>query len=407
MEIGLVYQGDSLKINLPESCTVDIFSPKSDSKAMTCENFIDAYSYNKADSFFEGSSLLVVVNDAHRNTPTAKILTWLKEYRPEIFNAASFLIACGTHEPPDDEQYYKIFGDLYQSIKERVSFHNCQDYDSMTKVGTDSFGEDFWINKKIFNYDKIFIINSVEPHYFAGFTGGRKSFVPGLADFETIERNHNLANSLDCAPMKLKGNPMAEHLESILDMIDTSNVLTLQIVYDSNINIKQFCFGTIRQAFEQAVGLAEKIYACPIKEQYDVALLEILAPLDKSVYQVQKALENGQFAVKDNGAAIVVSSCSDGIGSGHFYKLADKWDKESNKPKDGKLHFGSHKLSRVNAMGKRINVFLYSTQPDEVVSKVYYNALDNIEKYIAAQAIDKTDYRIAVVHDAAHTVMTI
>ena len=274
----------------------------------------------------------------------------------------------------------------------------------ISSTATDSQGQDFYLNKKIFEYDAVFIINSVEPHYFAGFTGGRKSLVPGLADFETIERNHNLANSLACMPLKLKGNPMAEHLDELLSLVELKNVTTLQVVYDSRQEIKKLFFGEIKEAFSNAVAYASEIYACTPDKKYDMVFMEILPPLDKSVYQAQKALENCQAAVKDNGTAVIVAACVDGKGSDHFFELAKNWDKTNNEPKDGKFHFGSHKLSRVNAIGKRIDVRLYSVQSHDLVSQVFYNALEKPDEYLQGK-LNNNNTDIAVIHDAAHTVM--
>lgn len=402
----LSYNNKPLKLDIPSHVHLDVFAPAKTDEQIEFNHFESLLKQSKSDAFLSNGSILFIVNDAHRSTPTVKILKWIYKYNPEIISKANYIIACGTHEPPSGEQYIQIFGDLYNELKDRISYHDCRDYDSMTKVGVDKFGEDVWLDSKIFDYDKLFVINSVEPHYFAGFTGGRKSFVPGLADFKTIERNHNLANSLDCAPLKLEGNPMAEHLISMLELVDTSNVMTLQIVYDSQKKISSLHFGDIRNAFKEAVESAKKIYACKVSDEYDTVLLEILPPLDKHLYQAQKALENSQAVVKDGGSAIVVSSCEEGIGSEHFYKLAENWDAENNKPKDGKLHFGSHKLSRVNAISKRINALIYSNLSNEIVSKVFYKSVESLDRFIKEDSNKKENYRMALVYDAAHTVLT-
>ncbi|MFC1475103.1 hypothetical protein ACFLQG_00510, partial [Candidatus Zixiibacteriota bacterium] len=119
-----------------------------------------------------------------------------------------------------------------------------------------------------------------------------------------------------------------------------------------------------------------------------------------------KALENSQAVVKNNGSAIIIAACQDGIGSEHFYQLAENWDGETNKPRDGQLHFGSHKLSRVNAISKRINTYIYSQLKDEIVKKVFYKSLEDIQHFLLEDSNKKDNYRLALVHDAAHTVLT-
>ncbi len=401
----LLYNNQKLNLDLPPSIRVDTFSPGQAEHPVTEDDFVTACQQSDIIEFLKDDSILFIINDAHRNTPTAQILSWFDNCLPDLIPNISFLVACGTHEPPTIEEYRKIFGNMYEAVKDRVSYHNCHDYEAMAKIGLDKFGEDVWINKKVLKYNKLFTINSVEPHYFAGYTGGRKSFFPGLADFKTIERNHNLANSLDCAPMKIAGNPMAEHLNNLISLIETSKIQTLQIVYDAKKVISSIHFGDIHQAFDEAVIAAEKIYVSKVPHMYDTVLLEIDPPLDRNLYQAQKALENSQAVVKDNGAAIIIAACQDGIGSDHFYQLAENWDGETNQPKDGQLRFGSHKLSRVNAIGKRINNYIYSQLTDEIVKKVFYKSLDDIQHFLLEDSNNNDNYRLALVHDAAHTVL--
>ncbi len=225
----------------------------------------------------------------------------------------------------------------------------------MAPVGKDRFGEAVYLNKAYFEADSVCAIGSVEPHYFAGYTGGRKSLIPGLSDFKTVERNHNLANSLDAAPMKLKGNPVAEHLGEMLDLVDTSKCLSLQIVTDANRAIAGVFAGDLNDSFEKAVNCAAGIFGHTVRHRYDTVMCEVLPPLDGNLYQAQKGLENCQQAVADGGTAVVISACAEGIGSQHFWDLANGWNREDNRPGDGRLHFGSHKLSRVNEMRKRIS----------------------------------------------------
>lgn len=408
MELELNYNNDLLKLNLPDSAKVDIFNEVKIEKPLAFQSFETLF--KDFQSYFNSDSILFVVNDAHRSTPTAQILKWIYDFDKTIIEKAHFMIACGTHAEPDETELKKIFGELFSFVKDRVKFHNCHDDDALTLIGYDKFEQEVSLNSELFKYEKIFIMNSVEPHYFAGFTGGRKSLVPGLADFKTIERNHNLANSLSCAPMKLSGNPMAEHLDELCKMAMKKipallNSLALQIVYDADKKIDSLYFGLITDAFAQAVKRAKELYSNFYDEPYDLVFMEIAPPLDRSVYQAQKALENCQMSVKDNGVGVVVSACLDGIGSKHFFELADSWDKDKNCSKDGKTHFGSHKLSRVNAIGNRITAGLYSEANKNDVAKVFYQPVEDLQKLINKLTKDNNLNRVSLIKDAAHMVM--
>ena len=268
-------------------------------------------------------------------------------------------------------------------------------------------GGEVYVNRLIIEADRIFIIGSVEPHYFAGFTGGCKSLFPGLTDLATIERNHNLANSLQAAPMKIEGNPVAEHLWSLYDLLDDKKFFTVQLVSDCAGQTAAAFFGEVKSAFTEASTFARKLFAPKIVKRHDVVLCEVMPPLDKNLYQAQKALENCQAAVVDGGDAVVVSACEEGIGSDYFFKLAEKWDKENNRAFDGALHFGSHKLSRVNALRKRIGVHLYSELDGDSARQVFYEPVGDLNEFINNKAKNKNNLSLAMVRDAGHTVLKI
>jgi nickel-dependent lactate racemase len=277
----------------------------------------------------------------------------------------------------------------------------------MTLVGRDRFNCEVFLNSAVLRAGQVIAIGSVEPHYFAGYTGGRKSIFPGLTDLATVERNHNLANSLEAAPLKLAENPMAEHLDELMGLIDQDKLFGIQIVTDARHQVAGVFCGSLAKGFRDAVGLAQDIFAHSVTHKYDVVLCELLPPLDKNLYQVQKALENCQAAVADGGSAVVVAACEEGIGSDYFFDLAAKWDRDLNIPRDGKPTFGSHKLSRVNSIGKRIGVRLYSRLSDELPRRVFYEPLHDIERFLKERAEKRTLLRMAVVHDAGHTVLTV
>jgi nickel-dependent lactate racemase len=405
MKIELSYADGTIILDLPSLITVDIFKPATVDNPLGFDAFRNGFVEAHGDRFLSGEPLLVVVNDGYRNTPTATILQWLDKLDRNVVDQAYFLIATGIHGAPTEEHYNRIFGPFWNRVRARVSYHDCHDLTSMALLSTDSLGGDVWLNKAVLDYPKILVIGSVEPHYFAGFTGGRKAIFPGLTDFETVARNHNLANSLQAAPLKIKRNPVAEHLDSLMRMLDPRKFFGIQIVTDSKRQTAGIFCGELDSAFTRAASFAEKIYSCCVPQKYNVVLCEILPPLDKNLYQAQKALENSQAAVKDGGEAVIVSACPEGVGSEYFFKLAQNWDHQANRANDGRLHFGSHKLSRVIEIGKRINVYLFSTLPGNVVRQVFYEPLDNLQDFLYSKARECEICNMAVVHDAANMVL--
>ncbi len=400
--IKLAYGGGELSVCVPDGVVCDEFRAELAKNPADIEQFRLALVSAKLEQFLTAPPL-VIVNDGYRNTPTARVLDWLSHISPLVIERATFLIATGAHSAPTEAHCRAIFGRLYDRVKSRVVYHDAKNQASMSPVGKDRFGETVWLNKLFAEHERVIVIGSIEPHYFAGFTGGRKGIFPGICDLKTIERNHNMADSLAAQPMKLDRNPVATHLDSLLTLIDLSKVLSIQVVMDSSDTIAGIFCGNLRDTFHEGAELARRIYACEFEEPYDITLCELLPPLEDNLYQVQKALENCQTSVRDGGACIVVAACKSGIGSEHFYKLAEIWDRARNQAKDGVARFGSHKLSRVNAMSGRILVGIYTDLPAETTHHVFYEKIKDLEMYLSARL--GFGGRVAVVRNAGHTVL--
>ena len=396
-----------LVVEIPNDVEVDRYAPVTTDSQRGFEDFRSQFELGGGRQVIGSESPLIIVNDGYRHTPTSMTLGWLDKLDDSLLDGASYLVSTGTHQAPTDAHYEQIFGPHYDRVKKRVSYHDATDRSSMTLVGRDRFGCEVYLNSAVLRAGQVIVIGSVEPHYFAGYTGGRKSIFPGLTDLATVERNHNLANSLEAAPLKLAGNPMAEHLEDLMGLINQDKLFGIQIVTDARHQVAGIFCGPLEKGFQDAVDLAAGIFAHSVAHQYDVVLCELLPPLDKNLYQVQKALENCQAAVTDGGSAVVVAACEEGVGSDYFFDLAARWNRDLNIPYDGKPAFGSHKLSRVNSMSRRIDVRLYSRLPDESPRRVFYEPLHDIEGFLKNKAEERTLFKMAVVHDAGHTVLKV
>ena len=403
--IDLHYGSSRLQLDIPDGLGFDTFAPRRVEQPLTYDDFVRELEATGGPAALTADSPLIIVNDGYRNTPTATVLDWLNRYDASLIDRSRYLVATGTHDAPTEEHYKKIFGGFLSRVRSRVAFHDCRDTASMTKLTDDPLGGEVLVNKAVFERGRAIIIGSVEPHYFAGYTGGRKSLFPGLIDLKTTERNHNLAVSLDAAPLRLKGNPVAEHLDGLLHLIDTGRYYSIQLVADIDHRPAGIFCGGIDDSFERATELARKIYAHRISTPFELIIAELRPPLDGSLYQMQKAVENCQAAVTDGGTLIVVTACKEGIGSPHFFNLAQRWDRKRNQPTDGKATFGSHKLSRVIEIQKRINLLVYSDVDDEDVRRVFYEPLDNVQEFLYSLQNDCEKCNVAVVYDAGHTVL--
>ena len=180
------------KVEIPDANYIGTFSPNDVEIGSPDEiigRSIDSpIGSESLDKFLEGGKDIVfIVNDGTRPTPTAKVLDALSK-RMDL-RQARYLIATGTHRDMTEEEYNNVFGTHYQELKDRIIAHDAKKSESVY-LGDAKSGTPMEVNKIAVDADRLVIITSVEPHYFAGYTGGRKSFLPGVASFRTVEANH-------------------------------------------------------------------------------------------------------------------------------------------------------------------------------------------------------------------------
>ena len=305
--------------------------------------------------------LLVLVNDGTRPTPTSKVLKELypilKEH-PDV----KFLIATGAHRGPTEDELRYIFGELFDEFRSRIHVHDARKDEDMVYLGGSSNGTEMYLNRLVTETKNILVIGSVEPHYFAGYTGGRKSFLPGVAAYRTIEMNHMHALSEKAAPLALKGNPVAEDMEDAMKVLNDLRVFSIQTVLTADHGLYAMVAGDLKLSFELAVKKANEVFCTPCGRRGNIVLTVAPYPMDIDLYQSQKALENGKLALEQGGIIILVSKCREGIGDDTFLKLlccAQTSEEVMQKIAEG-YKLGYHKAAKMIQMGMHAQMWAVS-----------------------------------------------
>ncbi|MFV0481035.1 MAG: nickel-dependent lactate racemase [Campylobacteraceae bacterium] len=279
------------------------------------------------DDFINTNEKIVfIVNDGTRPTPTSKVL---KAIYPKIKNKdIFFIIATGCHRAPTEEEYHFIFGkEIYEDLnaKGRIHSHDSKK-DKMVYLGKSKNGTEMYLNEIVANAKKVCAIGSVEPHYFAGYTGGRKAFLPGVAAYETIQQNHLLALRPEANALALEGNPVHEDMMDAMKVLKDIDVFAIMTVLDSDHDIYAVTTGDLGESFYAGIDKANEVFCVDIKEKADIVISVAPYPMDIDLYQSQKALDNGKLALKENGILIMVATCKTGIGEEGFFKLMSSAD---------------------------------------------------------------------------------
>ncbi|MEM4264193.1 MAG: nickel-dependent lactate racemase [Thermoplasmata archaeon] len=332
------------------------------------------------EEFLKGKkNIVLVANDATRPTPTSRIM----EIIYPVLKDKNFkiLIATGSHRAPTEEEYEFIFGKLYPRIKDRVVVHDAKKSECVS-IGRTRHGTEMCLNKLVTNADAIIPIGSVEPHYFAGYTGGRKSLLPGVASYDTITANHKLAISQQAQALKLKGNPVAEEMDDAEALFLKLNIFSIMTVLDSNHRTYAAAAGNLRDSFQALTKKADEVFCVPIKRQAEIVVTVATEPTDIDLYQSQKALDNGKYAMKEGGIIILVSACRSGIGSQTFLDLlgSEKTCQAVIEKLNREYKLGYHKAGKMAEIGLKSQMWAVTPLDPEIVRKAHMRPFRSVKE---------------------------
>lgn len=332
--------------------------------------------------FVAGSDkLLILVNDATRPTPTAKVLLEMRDTLRD-HKDVRFLVATGAHRGPTEEEFRYIFGEVYDEFRDRIFVHDARKDEDMEFLGISSNGTEMYLNKMVKESKNIIPIGSVEPHYFAGYTGGRKSFLPGVASYKTIEMNHKHALSDAAQPLAVKENPVAEDMDDAMKLLKDLNIFSIQTVLTADHGLYAIIAGDLFRTFDIAVEKANEVFGARCKRKGNIVLTAAPYPMDIDLYQSQKALENGKLALEEGGVIILVSKCRDGVGDDTFLDLlcSSKRCKDVMDRIEEGYKLGYHKAAKMAQIGIYAEMWAVSDLDDDILEKAKLKPYKNIQE---------------------------
>jgi nickel-dependent lactate racemase len=369
-------------LNLKEQ---EVLSNPEEKLKYLLKNPIDSPSLKELILQKRSQKILIIVNDITRPTPYKIILPPLLNELDEVGvnkEDIKFIIATGIHRDNSKEELSNIFGeDLIYTYK--FINHNADNPD-LNYLGKLKSGNELWVNSLVSETDFIITTGVIVPHYFAGFSGGRKSILPGICGRKTIEDNHAQMTHPNACAGNLRGNPVHEEMQEAAERVGVD--FNINVVTDENCKIVDIVAGELFESWQRGVEVCKKIYLCPIKKKAEVVIVSTGGyPKDINVYQAQKSLDNAYQAVKPGGTIILLAECTEGYGESIF----EQWIKEAESPEDiikrikEKFVLGGHKAYGIARVVKEVEVILISSLPQEKVRKLFFIPMRNI-----SQAID-------------------
>jgi len=337
-KINVAYGSADIEITLPKPA--DIIDVQVSKKVLTDDEIFNTleneaiYSYGLNEIIEDADKILIVLPDSTRKSGAERILPKIIEDIEKQGKEFHLIIAVGTHRAPTEDELKKIITpELYAKYSDKVIHHDCDNYDEHDFYGITKRKTTVLINKAYRQHDTIITIGSVSYHYFAGYGGGRKLIVPGLASKKTIMGNHKMA--LDIATRKrhekavtgnLKNNPVHDDLvECIMIARATHTFFAVNTLLDNDGKIIDMTCGDLFMSHLKAAELLDGMASVDMSKKYDFAVLSAGGfPTDINMVQAQKSLDRIAPMLKARATVAFFAECRDGYGNEFFKEFFDK-----------------------------------------------------------------------------------
>lgn len=326
----LKYGSTTFTLEIPPERLAGVVAPSlivvDESPADIIEAALDSC-HHFFSSFMPGEKVVIITSNMTRYTGSEIYLPLLVERLSRQGIADSdieILIALGIHRKQTEHEHQRILGPLYGRI--RVSDHECDDHDALTFIGTTSSGIKVSINRRAVEADHLILTGTIGFHYFAGFGGGRKSVLPGIASRKACMASHfavlNPGDGSGKNPLavtgNLEGNPVHRTMVEGCALAKPAFILNTVLASDKQI-IAAFA-GDWREAHETGCRFYRKRFAYPLAEKGDLVVASCGGfPKDINLIQAHKSMEYAAQALKDGGVMILLAECRDGFGNGTFF----------------------------------------------------------------------------------------
>ncbi|HID94738.1 MAG TPA: nickel-dependent lactate racemase [Candidatus Latescibacteria bacterium] len=324
-----------------------------------------------------GDRIAILVDDHTRTTPTREflppLLGYLREHQVKEENTV-IVFACGTHKGLEKmgDKIRLLGREVIQNY--RTVVHGC-DTDNVY-IGETSRSTPIYVNRWVYEADRVIATGNIDLHYFAGYGGGRKSILPGVCSRETIMRNHSLMMSPQARTGNLEGNPV--HLDMMEAAERVGVDFLLNVVCDGGNNIVDLLAGDWREAFHQGIGSVDEIYKIPINEKADVVFLSPGGyPYDINLFLSFRAIEHALNAVRKGGTLVCWAECRQGAGNETYRRWMEEFSageidtRKLQERLNQKFELGGYKtLFHYKALDT-CEIYLRSSMKDDEIRKVY------------------------------------
>lgn len=357
----------------------------------------------------------ILICDITRPVPNGMVLPTLVDVLMEAGVAPAsimVLVATGLHRPNEGEELRELVGDDRVLKTVRVENHFARRDEEHVFLGTTPRGIPVRLDRRVVEADMRIVVGLVEPHFMAGYSGGRKVIIPGVAHQDTIRALHTtrILKHEKAANCILEGNPLHEEQLAAIHMIGKS--YAVNTVIDEERNLSFANFGEIEESHAEAVSFVEPYMVLPINRRFSTVLTSSAGyPLDRNYYQTVKGMV-GVAGILEQGANLfIVSECSEGLGTTDYAMVQeqlinageDKFLEETSRKEFAAIDEWEA-VMQIKAM-KMGTVHLYSTCLSGIErSLTGVRLIESVSDAVTASVTEKNDKRVAVVPEGPYVI---
>ena len=331
--IKIPYYTSSLDLHIEEENLEAVITAKTDEyvaekseEALVKEALANPIGTPRLRELAKGKKKVTLVTSDHTRAVPSKLtlpilLAEIREGNPDA--DITILIATGLHRATTEAEQRRMFGDAIVD-NEKIAVNDAFKDEDFAYVKTLPSGAELWVNKIALECDLLITEGFIEPHFFAGFSGGRKSILPGICNAATVNENHSYKaiSSPYSTTGVLEHNPIHEDMVCAARAVNTQFILNVALNGEKKV-IAAFA-GDLEQAHATGVQFVRELAQCPSISGDIVITSNGGYPLDQNLYQSPKAVATAEACCKEGGVIIMCASCYDGMGGTHFEKLIVK-----------------------------------------------------------------------------------
>ncbi len=415
-EVQLAYGKKGYKLKVPAN--FDVIEPKfikevGSAKEEISKALLSPTNSKPLRSLLEGKNdIAISVCDITRAQPRKVVIETIVEHIKDLIPISNIkiLIATGTHRANTKDELIEMLGkDIVETLN--VINHVCDDKESLIEMPTSLDDVSVLLNKHWVNADFRITTGFVEPHFFAGFSGGSKLVAPGLAGLKTIMKLHNYKrlNNPNSIWGEVEKNPIQQDVRKIAK--ETGVDFTLDVALNRDQKITNVFSGDLIDSHNEACNFARETAMVQVSQPYDLVITSNSGyPLDQNLYQTVKGLSAASQIVKDNGEILCLSECSDGIPShGKFYSLLSEFsdpEQVEGMLSDPNFHCQDQwQVQILSQIAKKSNINLYTEglSDKEIENAFMFNAPDP-QRFIDQKVKENINIRGCVLPEGPITI---